>query len=120
MTASGVPLTEEEAADEAKRYIDEAVATVAEMQVTEEQLKVGYCAHSVPAVAPPHWHAAARRRSNKMDTLAASIYDIAAVCQYQCIFHTERFTRIWASLAIPRVGFAGCAVFTPEAEHRRL
>ena len=40
MVSSGIPLTEEEAADAAKRHIDEAVAMVAEMQLTEEQLNV--------------------------------------------------------------------------------
>ena len=38
--SNGVPLTEEEVAEQAKRHIDEAVATVAEMQLTDEQLKV--------------------------------------------------------------------------------
>lgn len=52
--ASGVPLTEEEAAEEAKRQIDEAVATVAEMQLTEEQLMVCDCLHSAPEAWPQH------------------------------------------------------------------
>lgn len=43
LVSSGVPFTEEEAAEEAKRHIDDAVATVAEMQLTEEQLKVIDC-----------------------------------------------------------------------------
>ena len=38
--SNGVALTEEEVAEQAKRHIDEAVATVAEMQVVSEQLKV--------------------------------------------------------------------------------
>ena len=37
--ASG-PLTEEEAEDLAKQYIDDAVETVAEMQLTASQLRV--------------------------------------------------------------------------------
>lgn len=43
--ANGVPLTEEEVAELAKRHIDDAVATVAEMQLTAEQLKVHTLSH---------------------------------------------------------------------------
>jgi len=39
--ASG-PLTEEEAEDLAKQYIDDAVETVAEMQLTASQLRVRF------------------------------------------------------------------------------
>lgn len=42
--ANGIPLTEEEVAELAKRHIDDAVAIVAEMQLTAEQLKV----HTLP------------------------------------------------------------------------
>jgi len=48
--ANSGPLTEEEAEDLAKQYIDDAVETVAEMQLTASQLRVRFAPRTQPTL----------------------------------------------------------------------